>query len=171
MYCLTVIETFIKQRWLSEQYDVRYNFNNTLWEYLMKFNFKLSNPIRNKLCQVITSLAYYDPNLHLNFMVKLLELINSEYSEDDDTKNMPILLGVKVLGVALEMTSSNNSFNNNSVHVEFGKFLFSNMPTIIESLASLIASVSEIDDSLGTPPPSPTNAQNKPLHSNSSNFF
>ncbi|KAH9407578.1 Exportin-6 [Tyrophagus putrescentiae] len=165
MFCLTVIETFINQRWHTVPSDMRATFRNSLWNHLMEHQAQMTNPIRNKFCKIMVSIARFDwPYAYADYMTNVLELLTPEnvHNIAHSSTHSLILLSLNLLGMTVEELTSpscNNHFSSNR-QVELIKLVESNLPAMLHSLTALLEVIisKQINFISATPPPSPTSS-------------
>lgn len=165
MFCLTVIETFINQRWHTVPSDIRATFRNSLWSHLIEHHLQMISPIRNKYCKIMVSIARFDwPYAYPDYMTNVLELLAPEtiHNIAQPRSSSLILLSLNLLGMTVEELTSSNSnchFSSNR-QVELIKLIESNLPAMLHSLTSLLELIisKQINFISATPPPSPTNS-------------
>lgn len=163
MFCLTVIEKFINQRWHTLPTDVRSTFCGSLWNHLIEKHASMTTPIRNKYCKIVVSIARFDwPYSYPDYLTNVLELQMPETIHNILHSSGLILLGLNLLGMTVEeLTSSTcNYYFSSNRQVELIKIMESNLPNMLHSLTSLLELIisKHINFISATPPPSPTNS-------------
>lgn len=163
MFCLTVIETFINQRWHTISDDIRTNFRNSLWNHLIEKHCQMTNPIRNKYCKTIVSIVRFDwPYSYPDYLTNVLELLTPETVHNIAHSSNLILLSLNLLGMTVEeLTSSTSNYHfSSNRQTELVKLIESNLPNMLHSLSSLLELIisKHINFISATPPPSPTNS-------------
>lgn len=163
MFCLTVIETFINQRWHTVPSDMRATFRNSLWNHLIEHHLQMTSPIRNKFCKIMVSIARFDwPYAYTDYMTNVLELLTPENVHNIAHSSSLILLSLNLLSMTVEeltSPSSNYHFSSNR-QVELIKLVESNIPAMLHSLTALLELIisKQINFISATPPPSPTSS-------------
>lgn len=156
MYCLTVMETFVNQRWHTASAEIRVNFATSVWKFLLDHHQHLSNPILNKLCKINATVSSY---IFPDLITRTIDLINCKFTNDVEV-NQSIMFGLKVLGAILEDQTTVTFLHHSSAKVEMTKMIEPYLVSIIQSITTLIESIIhyQMKFASGTPPPSPTNS-------------
>ncbi|KAH9528343.1 Exportin-6 [Dermatophagoides farinae] len=172
MYCLTVIESFINQRWHTLSNDIRQSFRTSLWKHLFENHANITPAIRNKFCKILVTIARYDwPYQYPDFMSNILELLTPDPGQNILHSATLILLGLNLLGTAVEELSSNKSYHNHFAGtIELVRILQSQLPNMLQALTLLLESIisKHVNYYSATPPPSPTSIHNQNSNSSSS---
>ncbi|KAH9416302.1 Exportin-6 [Dermatophagoides pteronyssinus] len=172
MFCLTVIESFINQRWHTLSTDIRQSFRSSLWKHLFENHANITPAIRNKFCKILVTIARYDwPYQYPDFMSNILELLTPDPGQNILHSATLILLGLNLLGTAVEELSSNKSYHHNHFTgtIELVRILQSQLPNMLQALTLLLESIisKHVNYYSATPPPSPTSIHNQNSNSSS----